>query len=201
MYKYITNLIYNGLIEIIWQLCSFYNIIRIFFIKFFPPKPPNRIEPPENKEWYLLCYIDTDGLSLIEKYYDTFDEVNSAYSIISVENENILFLHNYGTNEESEKETVTLVKKGKPVNTPNPPEKSQKRIIYAEYNHSEMNYPVYFPNMERYSLVGNELFTPEFILRYLEYNCLGGCYKFDKQNYTMVIMDNDMNVYNGLVRL
>jgi len=175
-------------------------MLNEFFLKMFPPKPPNRIEPPDNIEWFLLCYIDTDGVSLIENYYDTFNDVNNAYSMISLKNENILFLHNYGSNDPLVKETVMLVKRGNPVNTPNPPKKSLKKIIYAEYKHAEMNYPVCFTNMERYSLVGNELFTPEFILRYLEYNCSGGRYKFD-QNYSITIMDNDMTVYDGLVCL
>lgn len=185
------KILYNLFLEIMWQLCAIYNFLRAYFLIFFPKKIPNRIEPPEDKEWFLLCYIASDGVTLIEEYYDTFKDANNAYSMISHYKTQILFLYNYSINGER----LTFVRKGKPIDVSNLPKKSKKEIIYAEYRHPKMKEPIFFTDIARYNLVGNELFTSEFVLRYLEYNCPGGYYHFD-QNYSITIMDNEMNIYS-----
>lgn len=201
MYASIVNFIYNVFLEVIWQLCAIYNILRAYFVKIFPPAPPNRIEPPADTEWFSLCYIASDGTSLVEHYYSTFKDAVDAHAAIPLRNSSVLFLHNYGhSSAEGEQQQLTMVRRGEPVDAPEPPSKSKKTIIYAEYRHPEMDGPIFFTNLSRYSLAGNELFTPEFVLRYLEYNCLGGSYIFDN-NYSLTIMDSEMGVYEGAVTL
>ena len=207
----ISNACYNVFLEIIWQLCALYNILRGIFLKVFPPTPPARVEPPADTEWYSLSYIsgglDTYGASsprstkvhntpkLVEKYYSNFADVLDAYSDIPLrEAPRTLFLHNYSNG-------TTLVRKGEPVDVSTPPEPSKTSIIYAEYRHPEMDEPIMFSKLgTRYSLSENELFTPEFVLRYLEYNCARGSFVFD-DNYSLTVMDNSMNVYEGVVIL
>jgi hypothetical protein len=75
-------------------------------------------------------------------------------------------------------------------------EKSATDIIFAEY--SDGRHTVEIQHMHQFSFVGNELFTPEFVMRCLEYDggdgsraaveCFSG-------KYTIIIMDNKMNIY------
>jgi hypothetical protein len=65
-------------------------------------------------------------------------------------------------------------------------------IVYAEYNHPELQNPIIFDKINKYLLTGNDLFSAEFILRYLEFYCNN--FVFDTR-YTMTVMDNNIKLY------
>lgn len=184
----ITHIIKNKLIDLVWYLCIFYDKINNYVVKIFPPPLPNRICDDEKNEWYSICYIkyDENKPYLIEKFYKTYEEVKIFIKKNPNLLDNFLFLHNYDIKN-------CVVKKGEIVNDYINLEKSKKSILYAEYRHPDMNEPVVFNNINKYCLKGNDLFNPEFILRYLEYNYAGGDYVFDN-NYSLIIMDTEFNI-------
>lgn len=198
----IQNAFHSVFLEIIWQLCALYNILRGFFYKIFPPARPVRSEPDvEGAEWFSISYINPplvntsgDAPKLIETYYTNFADADSAYAAIPFRDiyPRVLFLHHYPNGK-------TRVLSGAPRDEPETPVASKRTIIFAEYRHPEMNEPLEFTNLAtRYNLAGNELFSPVFVLRYLEYNFPRGSYVFD-DNYSITVMDNEMNVYENQV--
>lgn len=216
----IQNAVYSAFLEIMWQLCALYNILRGIFNKIFPPARPARTEPDgaADAEWFSISYIsggldaydvssprpqdptnykiNTTSQKLIETYYSNFADADAAYAAIPFRDihPRVLFLHHYSNGK-------TRVLNGAPRDEPEPPAASKRTIIFAEYRHPEMNEPLEFTNLAtRYSLTGNELFSPVFVMRYLEYNFPRGSYVFD-ENYSITVMDNEMNVYQGVVVL
>jgi hypothetical protein len=71
------------------------------------------------------------------------------------------------------------------------PIRSSVSFIYAEYRHPEMKTPIEIKIDKRYFLNGNELFTPLFLFRILQYQPLP--FLFD-DSYSVHLMDLNANV-------
>uniref|UniRef100_A0A6C0ISU1 Uncharacterized protein n=1 Tax=viral metagenome TaxID=1070528 RepID=A0A6C0ISU1_9ZZZZ len=68
---------------------------------------------------------------------------------------------------------------------------SEHVFLSVTYKHPDMNKPIAIEIPAEMYQVGNVLFTPMFVKRYLEYQSLS--YVFDN-NYTLDIIDNEMNM-------
>lgn len=76
------------------------------------------------------------------------------------------------------------------------------KIMFADYTHPELDDPINFEHILNYCYIGNDLFTPEFIYRYLLYRCYKdepipgqkGGIPFDN-NYQIIAMDEMANIY------
>ena len=68
---------------------------------------------------------------------------------------------------------------------------SKHRFISVKYSHPNMDEPIFIDIDTQYYYAYNELFSPVFVKRYLEYQPLE--YEFD-MNYELEIMDNDLNM-------
>jgi hypothetical protein len=69
---------------------------------------------------------------------------------------------------------------------------SKHQFISVKYSHPRMKEPIFIDIDKEYYYAYNELFSPLFIKRYLEYQPLE--YEFD-MNYGLEIMDNDINTF------
>jgi hypothetical protein len=69
---------------------------------------------------------------------------------------------------------------------------SKHRLISVKYKHPNMDEPIFIDIDKEYYYTNNEILSPLFIKRYLEYQHL--IYDFD-MNYELEIMDNDINTY------
>lgn len=70
---------------------------------------------------------------------------------------------------------------------------SKTRFISILYSHPKLKNPVYIELPKGMYLVGNELLSPAFVLRYLEHQSMP--YVFD-MNYTLNIIDNHIQQFN-----
>ena len=91
-------------------------------------------------------------------------------------------------------EDMYLVRRG-PFSTEKPfsNKKSPVKFLSIEYSHPEMIEPIELVFNTSWFIVGNELFTPSFVLRALEYQSKSYC--FDEQ-YKIQIMDNNFDMLN-----
>ena len=71
-------------------------------------------------------------------------------------------------------------------------DKSDTKFISIEYNHPDLSSPIELYLDKSWFFVGNELFTPSFILRLLEYQSI--MYFFD-EDYSVKIMDNNCTIF------
>jgi len=69
---------------------------------------------------------------------------------------------------------------------------SKHQFISVKYSHPRMKEPIFIDIDKEYYYAYNELFSPVFVKRYLEYQPLE--YEFD-MNYELEIMDNDINTF------
>lgn len=91
-------------------------------------------------------------------------------------------------------EDMYLVRRG-PFSTEKPfsNKKGPVKFLSIEYSHPEMIEPIELVFNSSWFIVGNELFTPSFVLRALEYQSKS--YSFDEQ-YKIQIMDNNFDILN-----
>ena len=73
-------------------------------------------------------------------------------------------------------------------------EPSRVRFLSVEYSHPAMSHPVPLEIPDAMMNVGNELFTPAFVARMLEYTLGRGKYTFDL-NYTLNLMDAHLKYF------
>lgn len=90
---------------------------------------------------------------------------------------------------------IYIVRRG-PFNIENPikicsSEKSKARLMLVEYIHPHMDESIELKMDDNWFIVGNELFTPSFVLRTLEYQ--PKYFLFDK-GYKIRIMDTECNI-------
>jgi hypothetical protein len=69
---------------------------------------------------------------------------------------------------------------------------SKHRFISVKYTHPNMDEPIFIDIDNEYYYANNEILSPLFVKRYLEYQPL--TYDFD-MNYELEVMDNDINTY------
>lgn len=69
-------------------------------------------------------------------------------------------------------------------------QKSKVKFLSVQYKHPEMDEIVELPVSKEWLIVGNELFTPAFVLRMLSYQ--SSSYYFDSE-YTIQIVDGEIN--------
>jgi hypothetical protein len=70
-------------------------------------------------------------------------------------------------------------------------QKSKTRFLSIEYTHPNMNESIELELTDSWYIVGNELFTPSFVFRALEYQSKP--FYFD-ENYTIKVLDNEFNI-------
>ena len=70
---------------------------------------------------------------------------------------------------------------------------SKKKLVSVEYNHPKMKYSIDLTLPKQWFISGNELFSPTFVFRLLEYQDQE--FIFD-ENYVLKIMDSDCSIFN-----
>ena len=158
---------------------------------------------------YINTYSINDKYNLVETsssiqdeyIFQDFDEV-SGYDLIQsiptfvsrIYTENISPLIVIKCWNDELDEDMYLVRSG-PFSTNNPfsNKKGPVKFLSIEYSHSEMIEPIELVFNTNWIIVGNELFTPSFVLRALEYQSKS--YYFDK-DYKIQIMDTNFDILN-----
>jgi hypothetical protein len=94
---------------------------------------------------------------------------------------------------DAESEKVFRVIRTRPVDLVDilEPKLSSVSLVDIQYHHPDMKESLILEIPREWFCIGNEIFTPEFILRVLYYQPLP--FVFD-MNYTLEIMDNDLNM-------
>jgi hypothetical protein len=71
-------------------------------------------------------------------------------------------------------------------------EKSKAKFLSVEYTHPDLSVPIELELDSSWLFVGNELFTPSFVLRMLDYQPV--MYFFDEE-YVLKIMDDNCSIF------
>lgn len=140
--------------------------------------PLRKIKQPEPKQenWYYFGYYDHDTYSIKHYYSDTY-EVH-----VGVKQTDLWIVKQQNKYISSTSHAI-LPK------TPLPMMKSNISFIYIEYTSSLNTSPISLHLPEEYLYVGNELFSPAFVLRLLEQQ--SEPYTFDC-HYNLCIIDQQL---------
>jgi len=144
--------------------------VQTFYLKeeyFFPPfstTPPFEMSEKNKKKTE-----NQDGNKLVTYSYPITNENNVEKSLRMIRSQDFLV---------DEQTTVPVL--------------SSLSFIDIQYIHPEMKTPVILEIPKEWCCVGNELFTPVFVIRMLYYQTLP--FVFDLR-YTLDIMDNELNMF------
>jgi hypothetical protein len=160
------------------------------FIKYIFPIKLKHIEP-ESAEWISICsmYNNDDKYDICNTYLENENTIDEQY---------ILFCNRKEPcNKTNRKEHLFLAKQNNQYFTrtyfsdKNNIEimKSNIKFTYIEYSHPKMRNMIELKIPSSMYMVGNELFTPVFVLRLLTYQ--SNNYYFDLE-YKISILDNEI---------
>ena len=177
----------------------------------------NRKSEPQDSVWFCASWT-TSNYSSLTKYYNYNEEYlnfftnyfcddlfnfypdcNSGYALKYIESVNSYIeqkpnsmfpLIMIKTTTPGNK-TIYSVRKSTKSLQPFVYSKSKIKFICIEYVHKEMSNSIEIKLEEGYYISGNELFTPTFVLRLLEYQ--SNSYFFD-ENYKIRIMDSECKI-------
>jgi hypothetical protein len=142
---------------------------------------------PFFNDYFFADLFETDGESSYAKKYVSMIGQRIPQDQISP----LIIIK--GSFKESE-DPIYIVRRG-PFHVENPiksycSEKSKARFLLVEYVHPELKESIELKLDDKWVIVGNELFTPSFVLRTLEYQ--PKYFLFDKE-YKIRIMDGECN--------
>ena len=183
------------------------DVIKTYYCFFTLQKIEPNSYPNMSISWLIPNDTSlTERYTLVEKYNCNYDEMficffNSSMTIYDMvddyfktfcnennENDSSVFIMTI-LNEYNEKcRFVTRSNKEIP-NTLF--KKSNSKFVFIEYKNPEMDNSIELRLDSSWFYVGNELFTPTFVLRLLNYQ--SNSFFFD-MNYTISIMDKDINI-------
>lgn len=162
---------------------------------------------PEKSIWMSKSWLikNNESYKFVEKYKTNFDDVfvclfRTSISLYDMINTYFKMFCNNDVNDtaifilktlnEDNDECYFICKNDKPI--PNISfKRSAAKFLTIEYIHPEMKSSIELTLEYSWFYVGNELFTPTFILRALKYQSQP--FFFD-MNYRISIMDNDINI-------
>jgi len=194
----------NSVDEVAYQYQSVYSFVT-----------NQKIEPRETI-WLSNCWI-TPNMSSLTKYYnyvennghfftrffsnDLFDEGFSHYAIKYLE---AICNRNESKSESYKIDPLIVIKTLSPDDrifyivrraiiplAPFLNKRSINKLISVEYSHPDMNDTIELVMNDEWFIQGNELFTPTFVLRMLEYQSKS--FLYDNQ-YKIRIMDSECNI-------
>ena len=179
----------------------------VYFIKYiYCSSYGQRIEPMNNK-WICISVLLKRNASFIGEefnYNETYEFVNTddildplketSDNISSIVESTNNTLEGMITMKIGEKyiNRIFFNKNEPKMDTELPLVPSKHRLISVKYKHPNMDEPIFIDIDKEYYYTNNEILSPLFIKRYLEYQHL--IYDFD-MNYELEIMDNDINTY------
>ena len=133
--------------------------------------PENASNDDINK-YYSLLYLDAKTAKLREK--------TALVDLFTMKTSNSYIIRNITNDNNSKTECFNL--------TP-----SKARFISIMYSHPKLTNPVYIELPKNMYLVGNELLSSAFVVRYLEHQSMPYVFDFD---YTLHIIDNHIKQFN-----
>ena len=134
---------------------------------------------------------------LKEQYLYDFSEMVVGWKdeepAADMKRKSCLITYSFATAAEAETEKVFRVIRTHPVDLADilEPKLSSVSLVDIQYHHPDMKDSLILEIPREWFCIGNEMFTPEFILRVLYYQPLP--FVFDMR-YTLEIMDNDLNM-------
>jgi hypothetical protein len=179
----------------------------LYFLKYvYSAVSSQRIEPMETN-WICTSVLMKRNTNLVgeEIYFnDTYEFMNknvfmdllkeSCESISSIVSSTNNIIEGMITMKMGKKyiNRIFFNKNEAKIETELPLVPSKHRFISVKYTHPNMDEPIFIDVNTEYYYANNEILSPLFIKRYLEYQPL--IYDFD-MNYELEIMDNDINTY------
>ena len=179
----------------------------VYFIKYIYCISYNQKIEPIKTNWICTSVLMKRNLYLVGEEYnynETYEYVNTddildplkemSDNISSIVESTNNTLEGMITMKNGEKYINRIFfKKNEPkIDTELPLVPSKHRFISVKYKQSNMDEPIFIDIDNEYYYTNNEILSPLFIKRYLEYQHL--IYDFD-MNYELEIMDNDINTY------
>jgi len=187
------------------QYCIFYegsysfkltvDMVRYLYYFIFTNFTYYRVEPSFDN-WACICYLELDNDRNKYYYSEKYTVLNEGLVDEDLENridqildKNLITIYE----NENIKEAKLIVKyNGLYLLDPHPEpfikKMSKVKFLSIEYVYGKYKIEIVLPK-EMY-VVGNELFSPLFILRCLNYQAKE--FEFN-ENYTLILMDNDVN--------
>lgn len=186
MFAAIYSFFIDKLFALFWLFCY-------YFGAFFAPPTKHLKTEPHCDQWYSISNILTfDNKHVYTEGFYT----ECALSAVKPAPNN-LYIYCDATHAPEKR---YIVRRGAPINGAaavlHKFEKSRAEIIFAEY--SDGRNTVEIQHMHQFSFIGNELFTPEFVMRCLEYDGGEGsraAVDTFSGKYKIILMDNKMNIY------
>ena len=179
----------------------------VYFVKYVYCLVFNQNIEPMNNNWICTSVLMKQSSKLIgDQYY-----FNETYEFINIDNileplketsdnitsivescDNIIEGMITMKNGNQYINRIFVNKNEAKIETELPLVPSKHRFISVKYTHPNMDEHVFIDIDSGYYYANNEILSPLFIKRYLEYQPL--IYEFD-MNYELEVMDNDINTY------
>jgi len=200
VYKYYKNIMISYVIKM-----GFFSLQFAFYISqnpmvqsvyqfLFVKRPRNSneilIEPMDSNHWLCESQLIPSSTSFVlkEEYYIS---LNSYFE--STEKENALITYSLPMNFNDTEKVYRIIRNQRfSFSKLQEPKLSSVSFLDIQYNHPDMKESLILIIPREWCCIGNELFSPEFILRMLYYQTLP--FVFDMR-YTLDIMDSDLNMF------
>jgi hypothetical protein len=136
--------------------------------------PSNKVVAPSAESWYCYCRFEGDNYTpenYKESYYADFSNAKSAIYESQRQSPTLsaasgIIIYKFKTAAETTNYIVQFARDN--IDPATISRASYKpAIIFADYTHPDLNDPITFEHISFYCIVGNVLFTPEFVYRYL----------------------------------
>jgi hypothetical protein len=179
----------------------------VYFVKYVYCLVSNQNIEPMNNNWICTSVLLKQSSKFIDEYYyfkESYEFMNTddileplkemSYNITSIVESTDNIVEGMITMKNAEKyiNRIFFNKNKAKIETELPLVPSKHRFISVKYTHPNMDEPVFIDIDNEYYYANNEILSPLFIKRYLEYQPL--IYDFD-MNYELELMDNDINSY------
>jgi hypothetical protein len=181
------------------KFCQIYNFMIKIKLIFFPSQ---KVVEPSAESWYCYCRFE-DGKytpeNYKESYYSHFFDVKSEIYESQRESPTLsppsgIIIYKFKTAAETSNYIVQFARDN--IDPATISRVSYKpSIIFADYTHPELDDPITFEHISFYCIVGNVLFTPEFVYRYLRQSVENiKSVPFDEK-YQIVAMNEKTDVF------
>jgi len=153
------------------KFCQLYNfMVKVKLIIF----PSHKAVEPSAESWYCYCRFEGGEYTpenYKESYYVDFSNAKSAIYESQRQSPTLsaasgIIIYKFKTAAETNNYIVQFARDN--IDPATISRASYKpAIIFADYTHPDLNDPITFEHISFYCIVGNVLFTPEFVYRYL----------------------------------
>jgi len=175
---WIISFLYDFAINILYSIT---NIVNNSFVKEIYEYVYKIQKEPTTFEWISISSHEFNNYK--ERYYDMEDDITDIIKdslVLVIKKKGELYeIRETGLNNKTICEYIPNLKTS---------------FIHIEYKYAGLKTPINIHLGKNMFIVGNEILSYTFVMRYLAYN-YGNSHEFD-MNYTLTLIDNDVNIIN-----